>query len=227
MNNPPRILLVDDDPLNRQLMSRRLSGNGFDLVEASDGRKCLELLTAHPCDLVLLDINMPGMSGLDVVKQIRRKWTHDMLPVILVTALGEPADVVAGLEAGANDYISKPFELPVLLARVQVGLKIKHNVELLMEAERQRVLVETLGNACNQLSQPLTAITMMLEGLIAGSGKSPDQVRDLTRILNWMQEAGALIHKLRQVAREQGSASYTQRMEQLDRDVVPLGAPKR
>jgi len=226
MNNPPRILLADDDPLNRQLMTRRLAGNGFELLEAGSGQACLEMLNAHPCDLVLLDINMPGMSGLDVVKKIRQKWTHDMLPVILVTALGEPADVVAGLDAGANDYIAKPFEVAVLLARVQVALKIRRNVELLMEAERQRVIVETLGNACNQLSQPLTAITMMLEGLIADSAKSQGQVRDLTRILNWMQEAGSLIHKLRQVAREQGAASYTQRMELLVRGVVPMGGQK-
>ena len=100
---------------------------------------CLKRIESEVPDVILLDVQMdPGMSGLEVLREVRKHFTHDRLPVILVTSLGESEDIVAGLEAGANDYVIKPVNLPVLLARMDVSLKIKFGINLLMEAERQR-----------------------------------------------------------------------------------------
>ena len=109
-----------------------------------------------------------------MLRHVREHFTHDALPVILVTALGESEDIVNGLNAGANDYVVKPVNLAVLLARMQVSLKIKFGIGLLMEAERQRVLVEALKETCHQLAQPMTAITMTLESLIRHPPADPE-----------------------------------------------------
>src|SRR3954471_10308314 len=166
MKFKPQILVVEDEPLSQDMLVRRLSSRGMRVATVSDGAQCLEWLSANVPDLMLLDVQMPQMGGLEVLKRVREHFTHDALPVILVTALGESEDVVRGLEAGANDYVIKPVNLPVLLARMQVCLRIKYDVSLLMEAERQRVLIQALGESCHQLAQPMTATTMTLEALI-------------------------------------------------------------
>ena len=226
MSVPYRLLVVDDEPFNRDLLVRRLRPRGFVVDEAIDGMQCLSRLEEVPFDLVLLDINMPGLSGLEVVQQIRHRWSYDTLPVILVTALSDPSDMVAGLEAGANDYVTKPVSLPILLARLRVALRIKQQVALLTEAERQRAMIETLGNACNQLSQPLTATTMILEMILRDpEGADPEQLRpELTQVLKCTQEASAVIHRLRAIAQSQ-ALPYSDRLKMLEQDLVKLKRP--
>src|SRR5206468_4248170 len=94
---------------------------------------CLEVIEKAPPDLLLLDIHMPGLSGLQVLTGVRRHWSKQRLPVILVTALSDSQDVIAGLEAGANDFVVKPFNLQVLIARMRVCLDAKRS---LLERER-------------------------------------------------------------------------------------------
>src|ERR1051325_741075 len=113
MRFKPQILVVEDDPLSQDMLVRRLSARGLRVATVSDGQQCLNWLQSNAADLVLLDIQMPKLSGLEVIKQIRQHFTHDALPVIMVTALGESEDIVRGLESGANDYVVKPINLPV------------------------------------------------------------------------------------------------------------------
>ena len=213
----PHVLVVEDDPYSQDMLVRRLRSRGLDASAVSDGEACLARLGASPPpDLVLLDVNLPGLSGLEVLTRLRAAHSHDALPVILVTALGESADVVAGLEAGANDYVVKPVNLPVLMARIRVCLKIKQGVALLMEAERDRVMLETLARACERMAQPMTAATVLLELLVRHPTCDPEELRaDLGQVLDVVKEAGALIHKLRQVAGSR-AVPYTRRIEMLD-----------
>lgn len=123
--HPATILVVDDNELNRDLLSRRLSKKGFEVALAEDAFEALSWLEDNQCDLVLLDIMMPGMSGVEMLEKIRQERDATELPIIMATAKDTREDIVGALQAGANDYVTKPIDFPVVLARVnaQLGLK--------------------------------------------------------------------------------------------------------
>lgn len=121
----PIILVVDDNAGNLELLSRRLQKKGYATVCAKSGKKALTLLEEQSFDLVLLDIMMPEMSGTKVLETIRTKSTMEGLPVIMATAKDSSEDMVHSLKLGANDYITKPIDFPVLFARVQTQLALK------------------------------------------------------------------------------------------------------
>ena len=118
-----RILVVDDQDTNRVLLRGVLSRRGYKVTTAASGEEALAIIEGGLPDLVLLDIFMPKVSGLDVIEKLRQGDKTAALPVILVSALADTQHVVAGLERGANDYITKPFVTPVLLARVAALLR--------------------------------------------------------------------------------------------------------
>ncbi|MBC8107938.1 MAG: response regulator [Anaerolineae bacterium] len=225
MKFKPQILVVEDEPLSQDMLVRRLSSRGMRVATVSDGEACIQWLQSNVPDLILLDVQMPKMTGLEVLAEIRKHFTHDALPVILVTALGESEDVIRGLHAGANDYVVKPINLPVLLARMQVCLRIKYDVSLLMEAERQRVIIKALGESCHQLAQPMQATTMTLESLIHHPPDNGDEMRQqLRQILKWVQEVGDVIHRMQKVG-TQRPVPYTERIEMFDTGEGPA-SPK-
>ncbi|MGE0867413.1 MAG: response regulator [Kofleriaceae bacterium] len=117
------LLVVDDVDDNRDLLSRRLRRVGFNVVVAANGPDALAMLGANRIDLVILDVMMPGMSGIDVLKAVRANPALAGVAVIMVTARAESEQVVEALDAGANDYVTKPIDFPVLQARVQVALR--------------------------------------------------------------------------------------------------------
>ena len=124
-NSDYTILVVDDDELNRDMLSRRLERKEYKVLVASDGSEALELAGRELIDMVILDIMMPGMSGLEVLKILRQTRSATELPVIMASAKGESQDVVNALELGANDYAAKPLDFPVLLARIEAQLRLK------------------------------------------------------------------------------------------------------
>jgi two-component system, OmpR family, response regulator MtrA len=115
-----RILLVEDDPSIREVTAIGLDAAGFAVTTASDGVEGLERFRADPFDLVLLDVMLPRLDGYEVCRQIRRSST---VPVVMLTARADTMDVVVGLEAGADDYVRKPFEVPELIARIRAALR--------------------------------------------------------------------------------------------------------
>ena len=119
------LLVVDDNEMNRDMLSRRLEKRGYRVLMASDGATALDLIAAQPIDLVLLDIEMPGLSGLDVLREVRKTRSGLQLPILMATARTDSADVVQALEAGANDYVVKPLDFPVVLARVEAQLRLR------------------------------------------------------------------------------------------------------
>lgn len=115
-----RILLVEDDPSIREVTAIGLGAAGFAMTTAADGIEGLERFRGEAFDLVLLDVMLPRMDGFEVCRQIRRTST---VPVVMLTARGDTMDVVLGLEAGADDYVRKPFDLPELIARIRAALR--------------------------------------------------------------------------------------------------------
>ncbi|MDY0340890.1 MAG: response regulator transcription factor [Coriobacteriia bacterium] len=115
------ILIVEDDITIARFVELELEHAGFEVLRAGDGATAIELVTEHPIDLVLLDLMLPGIDGLDVARFIRKRGLE--MPILMLTARAETHDVVSGFEAGADDYLRKPFEIPELLSRVRALLK--------------------------------------------------------------------------------------------------------
>ena len=117
------LLVVDDDASNRYMLSRRLERAGYRVIVAEDGYKAIGVVETEAVDLVLLDIMMPGIDGLRVLEQLRRSQSPAQLPVIMASAIDESETVVRAIEGGANDYVTKPLDFPVVLARVAAQLR--------------------------------------------------------------------------------------------------------
>ena len=140
------LIIVDDNQMNRDALSRRLERKGYAVQVAEDGQRALALISQHPFDLVLLDVEMPVMSGLDVLKVLRDTYSPTQMPIIMVTAKTQSADIVEALRLGANDYVTKPIDFPVALARIHTQLSHKWAVEALRESEERYALAVNGAN---------------------------------------------------------------------------------
>ena len=129
------LLIVDDNEINRDMLSRRLKRAGYKVLLAVSGEEAIKIVRQQALDLVLLDIMMPGLSGLDTLKELREIYSQAQLPVLMATAKDESKDIVQAFELGANDYITKPIDFPVALARIQSHLNT-------LQAARRESIVE-------------------------------------------------------------------------------------
>jgi class 3 adenylate cyclase len=125
MNNPPRILVVDDNATNRDILTTRLKAHGYEALQAADGEEALAAVKQQRPDLILLDVMMPKLDGIETCRRLKGDDTLPFLPIILVTARVDSKDIVAGLEAGADEYLTKPVDQAALVARVRSVLRIK------------------------------------------------------------------------------------------------------
>jgi PAS domain S-box-containing protein len=139
-DRPPRLLLVDDEEANRDMLGRRLMRHGYEVIPASGGREALAELDRTEIDLVLLDVQMPEMSGLETLAALRQRFAVTRLPVIMVTAKTQSEDIVEALELGANDYVTKPVDLAVTVARIKTQLARRAAERALGESEERYAL---------------------------------------------------------------------------------------
>ncbi len=152
------VLIVDDNELNRDMLSRRLERQNYVVGIAENGEQALERIEREPWDLVLLDVTMPGLSGLEVLKVIRSQKSPAELPVIMVTARQESTDIVQALNLGANDYVTKPIDFAVVLARVQIQISCKQAEEALRKSHEELELrVQERTAELRQSNEALTA----------------------------------------------------------------------
>jgi signal transduction histidine kinase len=142
----PIILVVDDQPQNVELLARHLVPRGYEIVRAASGEEALEKLSRAQVDLILLDAMMPAMSGFDVLQRLRAGDETRLIPVVMVTALHETEDRVRALEAGCDDFISKPFDKIELLARVEPILKMGYYRRQLDEKDILRAVVDKMSD---------------------------------------------------------------------------------
>ena len=137
MNDPPLILVVDDNEANRDILATRLEASGYRPIQAADGEEALSAARAHRPDLILLDVMMPKIDGIEVCRRLKGDSSLPFMPIILVTAKTDSKDVVSGLDAGADEYLTKPVDQGALVARVRSVLRMKalHDVVTRQAAE--------------------------------------------------------------------------------------------
>lgn len=173
MRTPPRILAVDDVASNLEILQVRLEAQGYEVITASDGERALQLIRESEPDLVLLDIMMPKIDGITVLKQLKQDASARFLPVILVTAKADTSDVVIGLEAGADDYLTKPFEQAALMARVRSLLRLKELHDT----------VQSQATTLKEQTEQLSEWNRLLEERVAKQVVEIERVSRLRRFL--------------------------------------------
>ncbi len=119
------LLIVDDEEINRQMLTLRLQRRGFTVVTAQNGYEALQIIAQQPIDLMLLDVMMPGLNGMEVLRLVRKTRPILDLPIIMTTALDQSQDVIDALDLGANDYLIKPIDFSIMLARINVQLEVR------------------------------------------------------------------------------------------------------
>lgn len=166
----PRILVVDDDPSISEMVAILLESEGYEVTVCADGQSVVPLYRAEKPDLVLLDVMLPGMNGVEVCRALREESD---VPIIMMSALTDSVDVIAGLEAGADDYVTKPFENSVLIARVKARLRRQEvEPEILKIAD---LTVDITGHTVTRGDESL-ALTPLEFDLLVALARKPRQV---------------------------------------------------
>jgi len=181
----PLILVVDDNEMNRDLLRRRLEQQHLQVMSAADGQQALDMLEQQDFDMVLLDIMMPGINGYQVLEQIKANKKQRHIPVIMITALDEMDSIIRCIEAGAEDYLPKPFNPVLLKARVNAGLDKKrwHDQEIAYREELQyqnQHLEERVSDQVKQIAAAELATIFALSKL--SESKDPDTGAHLERM---------------------------------------------
>jgi putative two-component system response regulator len=200
MNNVGKILIVDDDKMNRLLLTTILSRMSYRVSEAFDGTDCLEKAVTLRPDLILMDVEMPGMNGLDVTRQLKKNEETKNIPVMVISAYDELPDRVRAVEAGAEDFISKPVEQVILKAKVKSLLKIKEyndNIQyyqkrLEKEVEKKTASLKQALDDLQSASEKLRLYSMdtILRLSQAAEYKDPETGEHIQRIGFYIEAIG-------------------------------------
>jgi signal transduction histidine kinase len=195
------ILVVDDNSDARASLIDLLSLEGFAIIQASDGTSALEMIATMAPDLVLMDVVMPGMDGIETLRSIRQNPSTAELPVIMLTVLDKPIDMVQGIEMGATDYLTKPPQFEVLVAKVRTQLHLKRlqdqrRLDLIALQELNALKDKFLRIAAHDLKNPLNNITMGAE-ILSMSADSLQQISpELVDVVETISSSAALMNSI-------------------------------
>ena len=191
MSDGPRVLVVDDDPQLREALSRALELDGYDVTTASNGVKALDAISSERPDVMVLDVMMPYVGGLDVCRALRDR--KDRLPILVLTARDEVGDRVAGLDAGADDYLTKPFALEELRARLRALLR-RAAAEEIDETERlvyEDLVLDPLARTVHRGERNIDLTRTefaLLELLMRNAGRPLQRDVIMDRVWGWESE---------------------------------------
>jgi signal transduction histidine kinase len=209
----PRVLLVDDSLVARNLQKATLRNKGYDVVDVDCGEAALREIGiteegtvsgSHGFELVLLDNMMPGMAGPEVLVKIREHYSRVELPVIMVTARDESDDIVNALKAQANDYVTKPIDFPVLLARMETHIAFKKSHEDLRNSHRSLIhaakmesVAHLAAGVAHEIRNPLAQIQMAIDGAVTAVGDANEMANEfLGMAVDSIKRADAIVTEL-------------------------------
>lgn len=184
-----KILVIDDLPENVFLLQDRLENEGFEILTAYDGKTGINKTISELPDLILLDVMMPEMNGIEVCKALVNNPSTANIPIILVTAKVGAEDTKEGLEAGAFDYIKKPFNKVELLARVNSALKLSEAQKKCLEAEQKNTFSATVVTANHKIKQPLTLMSLSSAALKREINKDVISKEAILKRINYIDSA--------------------------------------
>ncbi|HET7276409.1 MAG TPA: ATP-binding protein [Longimicrobiaceae bacterium] len=207
-----RLLVAEDDGPAATLLELVLTRVGYEVIMAPNGAVALQILEEEdPPDMLLLDWMLPEVSGLEICHRVRQKWDSLSLPILMVTARADPASISAAFDAGANDYITKPFLGAELRARVASHLRTRRLIEErrqmdehLLERERLSALGLLVSSVAHDLNNPLAGISGFAQILLADE-EVPSRADDLRRIVNEVQRCRRIVADLLSFARREPS----------------------
>ncbi len=217
-HKPYRILIVDDNPVNVKVVDIRLKKLGAETVCLTESTMAIDTIKENEFDLILLDVIMPEVSGLDILKWIRERYSAMKLPVIMVTAKVENQDLVEALQIGANDFITKPIDFQIAWARIDTHVTIKRFNDEVEEKRKESLksasmgtLIDMAGSVAHEINNPLT-IAMgraQILQMLAKKIEIPDEekknklINDLDTVYEAMVRAESVVSGLRAIARDE------------------------
>lgn len=202
MSDEPKgkVLIVEDDKSYAEILKRVIMKNGYEINLAHDGKEGLELSTEWKPDVIIVDWMMPGMSGIELISKLREHPELKFSYIIMLTARVETEDKIAGLEAGADDFITKPVDFGELIARIRVGFRMKKLQTEIAELQHESALLEMARTLGHEINNPLNIIYLALE-LINRAFKedNPDREKikeNLNRIYQASERIKEIVNKL-------------------------------
>lgn len=198
-----KILIIDDLKENVFMLQHRLEKENYVIISANNGDKGIEIAKQEIPDLILLDIMMPGKNGLEVCKELLEIEETKNIPIIMVTAKVGASDIKVGLEAGAFDYIKKPFNQIELLARVNTALKYSEAKKIALEAEKRNMFAATVVTANHKIRQPLTLMNLTSSAIKKELEKDEISKEVVLKKLNFLEiavkEINAVLKQLQSI----------------------------
>jgi len=215
-----KVLIAEDEPVSRRLLESRLTMWGHEVITATDGNQAWDALQQPDAPkLAILDRMMPGLEGLEVCRKVRELPHGKLSYIIVLTTKGRKKDIVEGLEAGANDYITKPFDLEELRARFQVGMRVLDLQDRLIEAERNRVLMQAAGAAAHEINQPLTVVMGIADLMLFKIPSDAPERRNVETIRQEANRISEIVKKMAEI-RQYVTKPYIEDIEIVDFDAA-------
>jgi sigma-B regulation protein RsbU (phosphoserine phosphatase) len=197
-----RILIAEDDRISRRLLERKLTSWGYEVVSCTNGVEAWQALHSDDApSLAILNWMMPGMDGVQVCREIRKQKHPAYTYIILLTARDHKKDIVEGIEAGADDYVTKPFNPHELKVRIRAGRRILEMQAELMQREKLRGVLEMAGATCHEFNQPMQVISGYCELLLKQVPKGDQVYNQVSKILDAVDSMIKVTRKLQSITR--------------------------
>ncbi len=192
-----KLLIAEDDFTTCAMLEKALNKWGYEVITVSDGLAALKAMQKQDApQLAILDWMMPGMDGPDLCKELRQQERQAPLYLILLTAMDQRSDIIKGLEAGADDYITKPYDKEELRARIYVGRRMINLQNELTKKEKLQGVLEMAGAVCHELNQPLQIVSGYAELLLMDIQADDPNKKLLTNIKSGIERIGNLTRKI-------------------------------
>lgn len=192
-----KILIADDGLTSRTMLQTLINKWGHEAVTAADGNEAWTIMQKDNAPrLLILDWMMPGMNGLELCRKLRSNLTTGAFYIILLTSKNNPQDIAEGLEAGADDYISKPFDNYELRARINVGMRMLAYKEEILEPEKNKQALDKINEMCQEINQPLKSVLAWSDILLMDLPESDSNYQALKTIKEGVERIGNLTRRI-------------------------------